>query len=263
MPITQRNLIYFVYPLRSTPVWRWNLHQLRQRWECFNGRKTVAVACNPYTVSVADVRKQLPKDCEFLAFPNRPRLGEVVAFRSLLETVKDDCDPGSATFYAHAKGIKHPPSEKYYLYWTAIMYSSMLDYLPLVDEWLAKVPFVGPITCGRSHVGGGGVRISPWHFAGTFFWFRTAHIFSLPTWENISPRWGGTEAWPGRVIPDPGQARGIVIHDLRPPRLGFHNLGIAGMKAAWNRFVEDNKRYKNATYQQLMEGAGIHDGQFA
>ena len=221
MYFKRRNLIYHIYPSKaSEQCWMANVRELMKRISLFNGRKTVAVALDDHTSSLAEVKHAFggTQDIDFQVFCNNPDLGEMVTFRSLLSTVCDDRDPTTATFYSHAKGMRRW-GDPFYWRWTQIMYWSMLDYFPLVDEHLRQVPFVGTFVVGSGYPMK--TVLSPWHIAGTFYWFRNQDVFSSRKWADVPNVWGASEAWPSVVEPDQTKARGLLQHDTQPCRETF------------------------------------------
>src|SRR5207249_5847089 len=100
-----RNLIYHVWPVRDS-LWRWNIEQLLERIDIFNGRRIIGI--------VHDSQSELPEEvmkcfeghgCEFVVRSNNP-LGEVNTFPKMLARLASE-DPNEITFYAHAKGVKY------------------------------------------------------------------------------------------------------------------------------------------------------------
>jgi hypothetical protein len=89
-------------------------------------------------------------------------------------------------------------------YWRNAMYHELLDDWPRIDEMLDEYPIIG--THRRQHnedhrIYPDGQSESSWHFAGTFFWFRNADVFSTDRWRQVWQATGrGAEAWPGRMF---------------------------------------------------------------
>lgn len=201
---TIRNLIYHVAPFPRNGVWQRNIGQLLRRIRAFNGRRVVAIVTGSNLDPAQDVRDLLSGHVhEFIEMPNNPRLGEVVTFKSLLSRVKTE-DPAQITFYGHAKGVSRPVNEGVTVHrWTDIMYETCLDYIPLVEQALARYPVAGSF---KKRCLGFAGSSSAWHYSGTFFWFRNAEIFKR-NWEVIDQQWGGVEAWPGvHFAPDEGES---------------------------------------------------------
>lgn len=206
--ITTRNLIYHITPFASNDIWLRNVRQLLKRIDLFNGRKVIAVAIGEGLVPVEQVRQAFGNvTVEIITRPNSAQLRENATFLPLLESVADP-DPHTATFYAHAKGVGKdvcclgPPRGS--LYWRNAMYHELLDDWSRINELLIDSAIVG--THRRQHnenhqIYPDGQSTSPWHFAGTFFWFRNQDVFSTDRWREVwQPTGWGTEAWPGRMF---------------------------------------------------------------
>jgi len=91
----RRNLIYHVWPVRDS-LWRWNIEQLLERIDIFNGRRIIGI--------VHDSQSELPEEvmkcfeghgCEFVVRSNNP-LGEVNTFPKMLARLASE-DPNEIT----------------------------------------------------------------------------------------------------------------------------------------------------------------------
>lgn len=188
----RRHLCYFIFPLQGEE-WKWNVDQLRQRLDLFNGRRVVAV-CNIAPsdkfklASFDEVRERLGDGVEYLQVPQyrANRLGEVTAFPHLLRRVSEFRDPGDVTFYGHAKGVTKPGNMNVQG-WTELMYRANLDHWSEVSAALTQHVFAGALKVA-------GWWRWPWHYHGTFYWFRNADVFAR-NWSHVEPRYGGTEMW--------------------------------------------------------------------
>ncbi|MBY6263643.1 hypothetical protein EI613_17230 [Azospirillum sp. 412522] len=193
----KRNLIYHIWPVRDS-LWRWNLEQLLHRIELFNGRRIVGIASDARADTPAEVQAMLEgHGCEFIVRPNRPT-GEVETFPIMLRSLRSE-EPNEVTFYGHAKGVKYreaiPPQVRR---WTEVLYRTTLD------NW------GGVRTALDHHVMAGSFRrlgrIAPhrflgdWHYSGTFFWMRNAHVCD-PRLLNVANFYSGVEVWPGQHFP--------------------------------------------------------------
>lgn len=197
-----RNLLYHVYPVRGNGTWQRNLDQLKKRWALFTGQKIIAVATDDRCDPPEAVRDYLGQDdVEWIVRPNDPGLGEVVTWRDLWGRL--DGRPGM-TFYAHAKGVKHPVNPGVGVHrWVDVMYRSCLDYLPFVEDLLRRHPIAGSFKkLGRGFAG----SVSEWHYSGTFYWVRTDAGIEMH--RRLDRMWAGTEAWPGVAF---DQRDGAVI----------------------------------------------------
>ena len=193
--ISRFNLIYHVAPFRANDVWRLNVAQILRRIHLFNGKRVVAIATGPELEPPERVEREFAgRDVTFIHRPNDRTLREVTTFLPLLESVHSLAGD-EATFYAHAKGVTSIGDPTGVTYWRNSMYHALLDDLPLVKKSLAEYPCVG--THRRRHPSGrrvndprvpifpDGTDDAPWHFAGTFWWFRNRDLFAHPRWGAL------------------------------------------------------------------------------
>lgn len=188
----RRNLLMHIYPLRCHQNWRRSVAHLCARWDQFTGRRVASVALDEKTNSLDEVREAFGnREVEFRAVKNGP-LQEVASFPGLLETVEPDRD--SITFYCHAKGATHcDPTSASHL-WCDAMAEACLDYPELVDCCLSEAVVCGAFR-SKMIIGWPGPS-PPFHFAGTWFWFRNDVLFERD-WRQVDPVLWGVEAWPG------------------------------------------------------------------
>ncbi len=198
-PIT-RNLLMFIYP-KAGPEWRRNVDQILQRRHLFNGKRIVAIAEDETTDSPTDVLESLkPLRAEIQTYRNN--IGEVVAFKSLLEAVQST-DPNTITYYCHAKGVTKQgnPGLVAVQKWTNAMHETLLDGMDDVEDVIQSHAFVGTFRAIGRQFGKQYRQFFNWHYPGTFYWFRNSDIFSLPAWADIKQFYYGSEAWPGTLVP--------------------------------------------------------------
>lgn len=190
----QRNLIMHVYPKACHPNWRRSVEHLRARFDQFTGRRIVSVAYDTGT-DTPDMVREAFGDCEveIIGVRNSP-LQEVESFPRLLEAVSRE--PG-VTLYCHAKGCTHCSPLSASHVWCDVMAEVCLDYPQLVDCALSQYEIAGAF---RSTLQIMGPTSPPWHYAGTWYWFRNDALFSRD-WRSVDPLLWGAEAWPGRVVP--------------------------------------------------------------
>lgn len=189
----KRNLHYFVYP-RAGSAWRWNVDELRSHLGAFNGRHLIAVAQDKTTDPTSDIARALgDSGATFFEWRNDPARGEGVSFVPMMERLAS-LDPSEATFYAHAKGIRHTePVLGNVKAWVRAMLGLSLSDLSLIERLLGPRGAVGAFRREMPHEG------SSWHYSGAFFWVRHSVIFSRD-WRGIHPGIYGVEAWPGRHL---------------------------------------------------------------
>ena len=178
--MTKRNLVFHVYPFAGNDAWRWNLAQLRQRIDLFDGRRIIAIAYDGDTVHPSAVSWELRGlGCEYIRCHNNPQLGETVTWLPPWEAVEGA--PG-VTFRAHAKGVSPwdkrqtmrfgreisnifgkvtetvkplglsfdrvpaaPDRMEAMRLWTDILYQANLDHWPAVEALLETHPIVGAL----------------------------------------------------------------------------------------------------------------------
>ena len=188
--VNRRNLICHIYPHREGGHWRHAVAHLRARWSLFTGSRTVSVALSDCSDSLDDVKAEFG-DCEaeFLSHQNT-ELQEVQNLMALLRSVERE--PG-ITLYCHAKGCTHVADNAASHAWCDAMAAACLDYPDLVDCMLRDGGTCGAFRSTQRI----GWSNSPWHFAGTWFWFRNDRLFARE-WGDFEQVFWGLESYPGR-----------------------------------------------------------------
>lgn len=189
----RRYLLYHVWPVRDS-IWRWNVERLLADIDLFNGRRIIGI--------VHDAKSEPPElvkeafeghGCEFIELPNDPT-GECLTFPAMLKEVAS-LDPDDVTFYGHAKGVRHGKAVSASIRrWTEALYDTSLGQWPLVADHLRRHALTGAFRMlgrFRAHQ-----HLGDWHYSGTFFWLRHAHVFQRPV-DAVPSFYGGVEAWPG------------------------------------------------------------------
>lgn len=192
----RRNLLYHVWPVRGS-TWRWNIEQLLQRIDLFNGRRLVGIVTDARSEPAEAAQAALEgHGCEFVVEPNAAA-GEAVTFGSLLRQVAS-FEHNELSFYAHAKGVKYEPSfPPAVRRWAEVQYEVMLDDWLGVKEELQRYAMTGIFRkLGRF---GNHRQLGDWHYSGTNFWMRHAHVFRR-RWQDVPQFYGGVEAWPGTLF---------------------------------------------------------------
>ncbi len=196
-PIT-RHLIYHLYPAAHTDQWRWNLDQLLQRIDVFNGSRILGLAIDKTTVSAQEVRDYLgDRRFEVIEVPNDKRKGELTTFEKMMGRIQTT-DPNAIVFYGHGKGTTAPSNGKTISggtvpemrRWAEAMYHGCLDDIPRVEAALTDHVFAGGF---RQRKSGG-----KWYYSGTFFWFRANAVFSREWRLKAKQRWA-VEFWPATI----------------------------------------------------------------
>ena len=194
--LPRRNLIYHVWPVRGS-MWKWNLDEIKRRIDLFNGRRIVGIVYDDRSENPDAVQEYLDgHGCEFVVAPNDER-GEALTFPAMLERVASK-DPDELTFYAHAKGVKYGPTVAAPVRrWAEVQYRVTLDDWLAVREQMQRFAMTGIFKLRgrfRTHR-----LVGDWHYSGTFFWMRHAHVFSR-RYQDVPAFYAGVEAWPGLMF---------------------------------------------------------------
>lgn len=192
----KKHLLYHIYPVAGTSHWKWNIEQLRQRIELFDGVRSIAIVTDEKTDSVESVKNEFAgiRIDNWIVRENNAKRREGVTFVDLMNTLpKDD----GVVFYAHAKGVRHAESSKT-VDWAAMMYETLLDDIDSILRHLAAFPIVGSFKrygefkLDKNH---------QWHYSGTFYWFRSQDVFAKPRWEFLQSNFFACiEAWPANLF---------------------------------------------------------------
>lgn len=186
-----RNLIFHCYP-RASGFWRRSVAHLKARWPIFTGRKIVSIALDGTTDDAEDVMQAFDDSAsEFFCVQNNC-LQEVASLPRLLKRIETQ-DPEAITLYAHSKGCTHADGSASH-FWCDAMAAACLDYPALVECALSRAHVCGAF---RSTMPIGWPSTTPWHFAGTWYWFRSAELFRRE-WEAIDQNFWGAESYPGQ-----------------------------------------------------------------
>lgn len=181
--MTQRNLIYHIYPLRSNDIWKRNVRQLKRYWGTFTGRKLIGVATDENTATIEEVQAEFDVGgIEWFPIDNNRIKRDGATLEKLLPLLKDE--PG-ITFVAHAKGVSTVSSPQGVERWRNVMYYTLLSDPEHVDERLRNVSCVGThrnICRGKPLDFPDGTK-AQWHFAGGFWWVDNATLFARGDWR--------------------------------------------------------------------------------
>ena len=172
----------------------------------------VAIATGPGMVPTEEVREALGAEFEVIEVPNDSQLREVASLRPLLEAVASTRED-EATFYGHSKGNSTGDSVEGAMAWTATMYGQLVGRWPAAMRLLEHFAAVGttqivwpegatpPYPTQQPGAVARNARLPGlWMFAGTFFWFRHAAVFSRPGWADVRPDRYAAEAWLSGLI---------------------------------------------------------------
>lgn len=194
-----RNLVMHVCPIAGNGVWQWNVDQVLNRIDLFNGQRVLTIAeqtksrQNKYQLDPpGDVLQRFKgvKLDHVLIAPNNETTGEQSHFLPALDLIAN-VDPRECTFRCHAKGVRYDHSEFPVREWTETMYAVNLDNWDLVQEHLEKFALTG---CFKRY---GKLGAYKWYYSGAFYWIRHAHAFARD-WRHMEASYHGTESWPAR-----------------------------------------------------------------
>ena len=201
------NLIMHVLPVASNDVWKWNLQQIAQRQNLFNGKRVLAIATDDRAKSGKKDVRTVTADavlslCESIGltwthtkvFANNQTMREVESFPWLLETVCSG-NPSELTFSCHAKGVTHS-LDSVTVRWAERQYQTCLDDWQTVWRTMERFSMAGSFRRFGQFTTPGNNR---WHYSGTNYWFRHDDVFSRD-WRTIDQKFFGTESWPGRLF---------------------------------------------------------------
>jgi hypothetical protein len=211
----RRNLLYHIWPTRGS-MWTWNLDQLKDRLDMFNGRRIVGIVHDDRSEPPERVKEYLDgHGFEFVINRNDDR-GEAISFPPMMERIAST-DPNEITFYGHAKGVKYEPDVPAPVKrWSEVQYRVALDDWSTVHTHLERFAMTGPFRMlgqFRAHR-----YLASWHYSGTYFWFRNAHVFSRSP-LRIPQFYGGVETWPGMLF-DQAETGCLFMDSLR--QLPYH-----------------------------------------
>lgn len=208
----RRHLLFHVFPVPR--MWQRIADQVRWRLRMFGGRKVVAVCTGIGLDSPDAVADYLP-ECEVVTVANNPALREVATWKPLWERLQEFSETDDPVFYCHSKGVTRPWNPGVTCHpWGRVMFSSLLDYWPVVEAELIRWPIAGSFR--KVGMGFSG-SLSRWHYSGSFFWIRCSEAFKHGRWLHIDRQWWGNESWPG--IHFPPEHAGVVFKEGRVPSL--------------------------------------------
>lgn len=194
-----KNLMMHVYPLKDNDVWKWNIQQIGERIDLFNGKIIIAVATDKENTHNFDlVFQEFQKNNihvdKYINIENDKSLREVATFIPMLTCLKST-NSQEVTFSCHTKGVTHD-IDSLPVEWAETMYHVCLDDWYSVKNALECYSMVGAF---RRFGDFDRPENNKWHYSGTFYWFRNDDVFSRD-WQSIDKEWIGTEAWPGRMF---------------------------------------------------------------
>ena len=198
-----RNLMFHIYP-KLGAEWNWHRHirNICRVAHLFDGKICIGVATGDGLAPQQCVRDLLSAvSVTDWVIRENSGLAEMTTFEDMLLCVSE-ADPESITFRGHTKGVTHSPTG-FEQSWATFMWATSMC-ISEVEHLLKSWVMAGPLKCR--------VGIDSWFYAGTFFWFRNADIFSRD-WRRMDwSRWY-PEVWPSVVVKD-GEAA-CLCHGFR------------------------------------------------
>lgn len=184
----KKNLIYFIYWKPENGMLHFNLGLLKRYIDMFDGIRIIKIAVDEPDL---DWSRVVPEWLNAKIVTNDPQYNEAQHFRDSLEEIGTD----GVTFYAHAKGVSRAVNGQL-KWWVELMYKGNLEAEPnLSGNHLFSGCF------GKLRPGSVQVPV-PWHYTGTFYWFRNAPVIwrynDMDIPDNINNRWF-TENFPGWI----------------------------------------------------------------
>lgn len=211
-----RHLTFHVWPVADYGAWQWNCDFLLANADLFNGRRLVSIAVGGPTDHPDKVREYL-KDftTDFIIVKNSTSLREVVSWLPMLDKLEPYQSENDVTFSCHAKAVRHKLSEQSaeaggstLFRWTRMMYETCLDW-QAVQPLLETHGTVGSFRRFSAHQTGKH-GFGPWHYSGTFYWWRNRDAYKR-NWRYVPQRFYGTEAWPGIMFKQ--EESGVLFAD--------------------------------------------------
>ena len=194
-----RHLTFHIYPVSDHGAWQWNCDQLSRHALQFNGRRIVSIVTDKHTDAAEAVQDYLRDFTdEFIVAKNNPQLREVATWLPMLERLEHYQSDQDVTFACQAKGVRRPMTAHQtdgVFPWTSAMYELCLSRPAEVLALLATHATAGAFRRYGAPQNGWG----PWHYSGTFFWWRNRDGFRR-NWRYTPQSFFGTAAWPGLMF---------------------------------------------------------------
>jgi hypothetical protein len=239
-------------------VWRKAVARIRKNLHRFNGKVVIAIAT--YPLSTQEVKKYGTKmtlhlssynsvveafgsdagRVEFVSVVNSIR-GEGVSFPGMLERVLAD-DPNHVICYAHNKGGTHGEMAINTAphVWREAMWETVVEN----DEAISALER-GALAGSFVRHGGTGTR-GKWHYAGTFFWMRSADVIAR-NWAYIQKHYGCVEMWPA-----------VHFQQHEVECLFSNNVGEVNDTNYWERtLIPSLQKWRDARYQITDESPSL------
>lgn len=264
-----KHLLFHMMPLAGEHEWCWKKHvrQICDGLEQFNGKRIISISTpgpgdkKPYSCPddvIKEFEKYNAKGIEFLFFKNKKALREVVSFVHMLTKVQSTSS-NDVVFYGHCKGVTHPAESMCHV-WSDAMYETVYNNWEQVKVALEHYGMAGSFKTYGQFTTKGNHR---WHYSGTFYWFRSASVFTR-NWGHVDQFFYGTESWPGLMF-RPHEAATLFWEIPSSTRIGpMYEMPRAQHEAriaTWRHEKLQKKLPFNVNvdqYAMLLEKQGIH-----
>lgn len=227
-----RHIIYHCWPVRGNGMWQRNADELSKRLPMFNGKRIVAIAHNATDIDEYDVARKRFLDMGFTVIEakNVKEKRETGTWKALWEYLTiNEPDANDSVFYSHAKCVWRGSST---WAWAQMMYESLLDYWPLVEEQLRRFPVVGSFKKVCKDFAG-----TDFHYSGGMYWVRYGS--AIPKIGKIDAKWYGTESWPGTNFK--ASEAGVIFHDGK--RFDLYNTAyFSKVQSEWLNWKQQNAK---------------------
>lgn len=185
--VMTKNLLFFICPFSCNQEWITNLKILSLYSNVFNGKIAMCIVSGDGLHKYSFVKEKIEgffpnRNIIWINVDNNPDLGEAKGFVPLIRCV-ESTDPHEVTFYCHAKGVSPGKTVDELIAvrtWRQLMYTYCLGDSIRINAVLEKWACCGCFKkYGSHHLSTG----APWHYSGTFFWFRNDKIFNCVNWD--------------------------------------------------------------------------------
>jgi hypothetical protein len=207
----KRNLIYYVCPIAgSRREWENNISVLLQYIHVFNGRKIITIATGHGMSDPKEVSSYFDGcECEIIETPNDPDYCEVIPFMKAMWKLKSPWYQGDGVWSDQISSIR---------IWRNLMYYYNLNDIDKVEDVLQN----GYAAYGAFKATEG--FITPWYYAGTFWWFKHDRVFSTYEWEKIRMMRHGIE---------------MYLAEFLPKESAFCDFSDCDDGTGWHKFSDD------------------------
>jgi len=207
------NLVWHLWPVPGT--WQWHVERLNELIPKCDGQVIIGITVDEDTDQAEVVKAAIKGDVHFIVTENVPissshvtPVGEQLTAIPAFEMLDKSID--SITIYGHGKGARdHTKVSEPVRIWTECMYETVSFN---VDQTIKAMEEGYDVVGSFRTFGNTGISTKMnWHYAGTFFNFRTKILEFAPPFQL---RYGGVESWLGDFVP--ARNSYCVIRDNSP-----------------------------------------------